>query len=89
VVSDFTRFDPELVGWLMERFSEIGIEVQTGTAVEAIEHAGSGFRVRARRKAERSRLTPISWFMPLAALPISTRSTWLRPGSPSNTGKSS
>ncbi len=40
-------------------------------------------------RAERSRLTPILWFMPLAALPISTRSTWLRPGSPSNTGESS
>jgi glutathione reductase (NADPH) len=46
-----TRFDPELVGWLMEAFSEIGIEVQTGTPVEAIEHAGSGFRVRARAKS--------------------------------------
>ena len=46
-----TRFDPELVGWLMEKFSEIGIEVQTGTPVEAIEHAGSGLRVRARAKS--------------------------------------
>jgi glutathione reductase (NADPH) len=46
-----TRFDPELVGWLMEKFSEIGIEVQTGTAVEAIELADSGFRVRARTKS--------------------------------------
>src|ERR1700726_4687939 len=46
-----TRFDPELVGWLMDTFSEIGIEVQTGTAVEAIERAGSGFRVRARAKS--------------------------------------
>jgi glutathione reductase (NADPH) len=41
-----TRFDPELVGWLMEKFSEIGIEAQTGTPVEAIERAGSGFRAR-------------------------------------------
>ncbi|MCI0599489.1 MAG: NAD(P)/FAD-dependent oxidoreductase [Beijerinckiaceae bacterium] len=46
-----TRFDTDLVGWLMEKFSEIGIEVQTGTAVEAIEQAGSGFRVRARAKS--------------------------------------
>jgi glutathione reductase (NADPH) len=46
-----TRFDPELVGWLMEKFSEIGIEAQTGTPVEAIERAGSGFRVRARAKS--------------------------------------
>jgi glutathione reductase (NADPH) len=41
------RFDPELVGWLMEKFAEIGVEVRTGTAVEAVEAAGSGFRVRA------------------------------------------
>src|SRR5262245_13746300 len=45
-----TRFDPDLVGWLMEKFAEIGIEVQTGAAVEAIERAGSGFHVRARAK---------------------------------------
>ncbi len=43
-----TRFDPELVGWLMEKFAEIGIEVRTNTAVEAVEAAASGFRVRAR-----------------------------------------
>ncbi len=43
-----TRFEPELVGWLMEKFSEIGIEVRTGTAVEAIERIGSGFHVHAR-----------------------------------------
>jgi glutathione reductase (NADPH) len=46
-----TRFDPELVDWLMQKFSEIGIEVQTGTAVEAIERAGNGFRVRAGAKS--------------------------------------
>jgi glutathione reductase (NADPH) len=43
-----TRFDPELVGWLMEKFREIGVEVRTNTAVEAVEAADSGFRVRAR-----------------------------------------
>jgi glutathione reductase (NADPH) len=32
----------------MEKFSEIGIEVRTGTAVEAIERIGSGFHVHAR-----------------------------------------
>ena len=83
-----TRFDHELVGWLIEKFSEIGIEVQTGKAVEAIERTGSGCACAPGRRAKRSRLTPISWFMPLAALPISTRSTWLRPASPSNRGKS-
>jgi glutathione reductase (NADPH) len=43
-----TRFEPELVGWLMEKFSEIGVEVRTGTVVEAIDRVGSGFRVHAR-----------------------------------------
>jgi glutathione reductase (NADPH) len=43
-----TRFEPELVDWLMEKFSEIGVEVRTGTVVETIERMGSGFRVRAR-----------------------------------------
>jgi glutathione reductase (NADPH) len=43
-----TKFDPDLVGWLVDKFSEIGVEVRTGTAVEAIERIESGFRVRAR-----------------------------------------
>jgi glutathione reductase (NADPH) len=46
-----TQFDPELVGWLMEKFAEIGVEVQTGTAVEATEGTDSGFRVRARAES--------------------------------------
>ena len=32
----------------MEKFSEIGIDVRTGAAVEAIEPIGGGFRVHAR-----------------------------------------
>lgn len=43
-----TQFDPDLVGWLMEKFSEIGVDVRSGTVVEAVERADSGFRVRAR-----------------------------------------
>jgi glutathione reductase (NADPH) len=43
-----THFDPELVGWLMEKFTEIGVEVRTGTAAEAVERDRSGFTVRAR-----------------------------------------
>lgn len=43
-----TRFDAELVGWLMEKFSEIEVEVRTSTAVEAVEAASGQFRVRAR-----------------------------------------
>lgn len=42
------RFEPELVGWLMEKFSDIGVQVRTGTAVEGIEGTGNGFRVHAR-----------------------------------------
>jgi glutathione reductase (NADPH) len=43
-----TRFEPELVGWLMEKFSEIGVEVRAGTAVEALDRVGSSFRVYAQ-----------------------------------------
>jgi glutathione reductase (NADPH) len=43
-----TRFEPELVGWLVEQFSDIGVEVRTSTVVEAIDRVSSGFRVRAR-----------------------------------------
>ena len=43
-----TRFDSELVGWLLEKFAEIGIEVRTSTAVEAVEPTSGAFRVRAR-----------------------------------------
>jgi glutathione reductase (NADPH) len=43
-----THFDPEVVGWLMEKFIEIGIEVRTSTLVEAVEAASGEFRVRAR-----------------------------------------
>lgn len=42
-----TRFDPELVGWLMEKFTQIGIDVRTRTKVQRIEKTGSGFAVRA------------------------------------------
>lgn len=42
------QFDPDLVGWLMESFREIGVDVRTGTTVEAIEGTGDGFRVRGR-----------------------------------------
>jgi glutathione reductase (NADPH) len=43
-----TRFEPELVGWLMEKFAEIGVEVRTGTVVEAIDRVSNGSRVHAR-----------------------------------------
>lgn len=44
------QFEPELVGWLMEAFASVGIEVQTGTTVTAVEKSQSGFTVHTRSK---------------------------------------
>jgi glutathione reductase (NADPH) len=41
-----TPFDPDLVGWLMEKFREIGIEVRLKTRVTGVEKTGSGLSVR-------------------------------------------
>jgi glutathione reductase (NADPH) len=41
------RFDPDLVGWLMEAFQRAGIDVRTQHVVEAVEKTASGFLVRA------------------------------------------
>ena len=40
-------FDPDLVGWLMEKFHEIGIHVRLRTRVTAIEKNSNGLTVRA------------------------------------------
>jgi glutathione reductase (NADPH) len=42
------KFDPDLVGWLMEKFHEIGIDVHTQSAVTAIERSGNEYRVHAQ-----------------------------------------
>jgi glutathione reductase (NADPH) len=42
------QFDPDLVGWLTDRFREIGGTVRTGTSVTAVEALPRGVRVRAR-----------------------------------------
>jgi glutathione reductase (NADPH) len=42
-----THFDPDLVGWLMEKSQAVGIDVRTGTVVEDIERTGAGYRVKA------------------------------------------
>lgn len=47
-----TGFDRDLVGWLMPRFRDAGIDVRLGTAVEAIEPAATGFVVRASAAGE-------------------------------------
>lgn len=41
------RFDPDLVGWLLERFISLGITVHTNTQVEKIEKTSDSFLVRA------------------------------------------
>ncbi|MFC5509239.1 dihydrolipoyl dehydrogenase family protein [Bosea massiliensis] len=46
------HFDPDLVGWLMEKFSEVGIDVRTRTTVEGVEKTDRGFLVRARADAD-------------------------------------
>lgn len=42
-----THFEPELVGWLMDSFKAVGIDVRTSTTVTAIEHNREGFTVHA------------------------------------------
>lgn len=41
------RFDADLVGWLMESFHRVGIDVRTKHVVEAVEKKGPNFIVRA------------------------------------------
>jgi glutathione reductase (NADPH) len=48
------QFDPDLVGWLMETFQTIGIDVRVKTTVEAIEKSGSAFAVRASSNGKSS-----------------------------------
>ncbi|MCA6120189.1 NAD(P)/FAD-dependent oxidoreductase [Bradyrhizobium sp. WSM 1738] len=38
-------FDADVVGWLMEKFAEIGVDVRTGNAVTAIERSSDEYRV--------------------------------------------
>jgi glutathione reductase (NADPH) len=48
------HFDPDLVGWLMEKFRAIGVAVHTRTAVNAIEKTDAGFTVRVSRQGNSS-----------------------------------
>ena len=45
-----THFEPELVGWLMDAFEAVGVDVQTSTTVTAIERDGEVFTVRAKAR---------------------------------------
>jgi glutathione reductase (NADPH) len=42
------KFDPDLVGWLMERFAEIGVDVRSRTTATAVEYAGDQYRVHTK-----------------------------------------
>jgi len=42
-----TPFDPDLVGWLMDKFREIGIDVRLNTRVTGIERSSGSLSVRA------------------------------------------
>lgn len=42
------HFDRDLVGYLMDKFTEIGVDVHLKTAVQAIERAGDRYLVRAQ-----------------------------------------
>src|SRR5262249_10221354 len=42
------QFDPQLVGWLMAKFREIGVDVRTRATVTAIEGIGREYRVHAQ-----------------------------------------
>lgn len=46
------HFDPDLVGWLMVKFRDIGIDVRTRTTVEAVERRDGAFRVLATADGE-------------------------------------
>lgn len=41
------QFDPDVVGWLMDKFRELGIDVRTGADVTGIDKTDDGYRVHA------------------------------------------
>lgn len=42
-------FDADLVGWLMGKFVQLGVDVQVGTTVKGIQKTAGGFRVMTTR----------------------------------------
>jgi glutathione reductase (NADPH) len=76
-----SHFDPDLVGWLMEKFQAVGIDVRTGTVVEGIEKTGAGYRVKASSNG-----TSMAFEADLvvhaagAACQASTALIWIGPG---------
>jgi len=52
------QFDPDLVGWLMPRFQELGITVETGATVTRVERVQDGLLVHATRPGAPSLAVP-------------------------------
>ena len=50
-------FDPDLVGWLMEKFGELGIDVRTRSTVQRIEKVANGFLVHASTDGQMQTVT--------------------------------
>jgi glutathione reductase (NADPH) len=50
-------FDPNLVGWLMEKFRELGIDVHTRAKVERIDKTADGFLVHASTDGQMQTVT--------------------------------
>jgi glutathione reductase (NADPH) len=46
-------FDPDLVGWLMEKFAELGIDVRLRSEVERIDKGADGFIVHASTNGQK------------------------------------
>lgn len=51
------RFDPDLVGWLMESFEALGIDVRTGTTVRRIEKMADGLLVHSNAHGQDQTVT--------------------------------
>lgn len=47
-------FDPDLVGWLMDSFRALRVDVRLRSKVEAVERAGAGYRVRVSSEGQSS-----------------------------------
>ena len=62
-----TAFDPDLVGLLMAKSRELGIDVRTGTRVEAVEKTSGGFTVHAASGDKRESLLIVALFGPMGA----------------------
>ena len=49
-------FDPDLVGWLMEKFGELSIDVRLRSEVKQIDKTASGFIVHASTNGQKQRV---------------------------------